>query len=317
MSTSRALALASAAVRWSSFAALGACATASGLSGFSGAPSSGDDAGGVGADDALAGPDGRPVPSDDAAGYVGPNTLLDAAPAPDAANNGTIQDATGGDGTGGAEGAPPDAPAATPALTSTIEVCKLISNTSQSDPTPNQAQTRANLLGADLGIPVDSAGTLYFFFGDSWGYKGIWQPGQSFPDAVGYALDSTSTVTATPDLLCSDLRFLTLSPGSNVRPTVDSSVVADFAAGAMSAPSGGSLSDYVHNPSGGGGTTFPNLPGTFEVPSGGFASGGSAYIFLHDGQLNQRSHDESPIVPGDVVVPCDHRNTQLPDSLPR
>lgn len=47
----------------------------------------------------------------------------------------------------------------------------------------------------------------------------------------------------------------------------------------MTAPSGGSLSDYIHNPSGGGGTTFPNLPGSFEVPSGGFASGGSVYIF--------------------------------------
>jgi hypothetical protein len=268
----RALALTSAAVRWSSFAALGACATVSGLSDFSGAaPSFGDDAGGTGGEDAVAGP----VSPDDA----GPNTLLDTAAASDAATNGTVRDATGGDGMGGAEGAPPDAPSTLPTLTSTSEVCKLISNTSQSDPTPNQTQTRANLLGADLGIPVDSAGTLYLFFGDSWGYKGIWQPGQSFPDAVGYALDSTSVVTATPDLLCSDLRFLTLSPGSSVGPTIDSSVVADFAAGAMTAPSGDALSNYVHNPSGGGGTTFPNLPGTDEVPSGGFASGGSIYIF--------------------------------------
>jgi hypothetical protein len=277
-----ALAFASAVVRCSSVAVLGACATVSGLSDFSGeAFSFGDDAGGIGGQDAVAVavPDGWLAPQDDATADGASDTHSDAAPASDVANDGTVRDAPGGDGTGGAEGASPDARAALPTLTSTNEVCKLISNTSQSDPTPNQAQTRANLLGADLGIPVDSAGTLYLFFGDSWGYKGIWQPGQSFPDAVGHALDSTSAVTATPTLLCSDLRFLALSPSSSVGPTIDSSVVADFAAGAMTAPSGGSLSDYVHNPSGGGGTTFPNLPGSFEVPSGGFASGGAVYIF--------------------------------------
>jgi len=156
----------------------------------------------------------------------------------------------------------------------------LISDTTQDDPTPNGAQTGANLLGTDLGIPVDLSGTLYFFFGDSWGYAGIWQQGQSHPDTVGYAIDSTSAVTATPDLLCSDLRFLTLSPSVSVGPTVNSSVIADFAAAAMTAPAGGSLSTYIHNPSGGDGTqTWPKLPGSFEVPSGAFVSDGSIYVF--------------------------------------
>jgi hypothetical protein len=99
------------------------------------------------------------------------------------------------------------------------------------------------------------------------------------PDAVGYSLDSATAIAAKPDLLCSDLRFLTLSPGSSLGPTIDPSIVADFAAPAMGAPSGQSVTTYVHNPSGDSQNSFPNLPGTSEVPSGAFTYGGAAYVF--------------------------------------
>ena len=166
-----------------------------------------------------------------------------------------------------------------PTLLSQQQVCKLINDAAEGDPTANQTPTLANLVGTDLGIPLEVGSSLYFFFGDSHGYKGIWQPGQSFPDAVGYSLDSATALAAKPGLLCSDLRFLTLSPSASLGPTIDPSIVADFAAAAMSAPSGQSLSTYIHNPSGDSQNSFPYLPGTSEVPSGTFAYGSDAYVF--------------------------------------
>ncbi|HEX8796472.1 MAG TPA: DUF4185 domain-containing protein [Polyangiaceae bacterium] len=172
---------------------------------------------------------------------------------------------------------PPPGARPLPRLTGTSEMCKLINGQSNSDPTANQTQTRANLLGTDLGIPVDHEGTLYFFFGDSQGYKGIWQPGQSLPDAVGFASAPSSTVAAMPQVLCSGLSFLTLPPAQSVGPMQDPSIVADFAAGWMTAPSGQPLSQYIHNPAGNG--AYTQLPGDFEVPSGAFSAAGSIYLF--------------------------------------
>jgi len=159
------------------------------------------------------------------------------------------------------------------------QVCKLINGQAEGDPTANKTPTLANLVGTELGIPVEASGTLYFFFGDSHGYKGIWPLGQSLPDAVGYSLDSATALAASPDLLCSDLRFVTLSPGASLGPTIDPTIVADFAAPAMNSPSGQSVSTFVHNPSGATGNWFPNLPGTSEVPSGAFSYGSDLYVF--------------------------------------
>jgi hypothetical protein len=169
------------------------------------------------------------------------------------------------------------APRPLPTLGTSAQVCKLLSNLNTSDPSPNDVQHKANILGADLGIPVDSAGTLFFFFGDTIGFAGIWGTG-SHPDSVGYATASTSAVVAAPSALCNGLDFLTLPPGSSVGPTVNPAVVADFAGGYMTAPTGHTLGEYIHNPAGGGGTTYPNLPGDFEVPSGAFAYGGAVYL---------------------------------------
>ncbi len=159
-----------------------------------------------------------------------------------------------------------------PVLQSTAEVCKLLSNLDTSDPTANQVQFRANVLGADLGIPVETGDNIFVFFGDTIGFAGIWGAGQSHPDAVGYVRG------ADPTLACANLGILTLPAAQSIGPTVDPRVQADFAGAVMAAPPGGSLGDYIHNPAGGGGTTFPYLPGDFEVPSGAFPFAGRIYI---------------------------------------
>jgi hypothetical protein len=159
-----------------------------------------------------------------------------------------------------------------------VQLCKLLSNRNTSDPTTNDVQHRANVLGADLGIPVVQANRLYLLFGDTIGYAGIWGGGDSHPDAVGHATDDAAMVAAHPELLCSDLRIATLAPQDSTGPHVDPSVQADFAAGFMTAPSGHTLGEYIRNPAGDA-TVFPSLPGDFEVPSGAFAYGDSIYVF--------------------------------------
>src|SRR5690349_4177798 len=84
----------------------------------------------------------------------------------------------------GAADGPADADTrALPVLKSTTERCKLLSNLRAGDPTANDVQHRANVLGADLGIPVAVGGKTYFFFGDTIGFAGIWGGGESHPDS--------------------------------------------------------------------------------------------------------------------------------------
>jgi hypothetical protein len=163
-----------------------------------------------------------------------------------------------------------------PPLTSvtTSQLCKLLSNRFAGDPTANDVQHRANMLGADLGIPVAHGDQLFLMFGDTIGFNTIWPPQESHPDAVGAGGDTATAIAAQPNLLCTDLGILHLSSTLST----DGSVQADFAGGAMAAPTGHDLGEYIHNPAGGT-TTFPYLPGDFEVPSGAFASGDSIYIF--------------------------------------
>jgi hypothetical protein len=211
-----------------------------------------------------------PSTSDDAGSSDAP-----AAPVADAAHaDGTSEDAvttseSGSDGGGDA------APRPTPVPVSADQLCKLESNLKEGDPTSNQVQDRANVLGADLGIPVEHGGTLFLFFGDTVGYQGIWPAGQG-PDSIAYAADPASMVATDPSLLCSDLTFLTLSPQNSIGPTVDPAVQADFAGGYMTPPPGHSISEYVHHPPS---SSFPSIPGVFEVPSGNFDYGDSIYLF--------------------------------------
>jgi hypothetical protein len=170
---------------------------------------------------------------------------------------------------------PPPAPLPIPKLVGSAETCKLISNTKLEDPAANKAQFRANVTGTDLGIPVEHDGTLYFLFGDTVGFRGIWGFGES-PDAVGFSLASPAAVAVDPSVLCTNLRFLTLPVQSSVGPSQDSRIERDFAGVHMTPPAGHAIGEYVHNPAN---TGFPNLPGDFEVPSGAFSYGGSMYVF--------------------------------------
>jgi hypothetical protein len=168
-----------------------------------------------------------------------------------------------------------DAPHIPSGIAST-QLCKLLSNRWAGDPTANDVQHRANILGADLGIPVAYNSNLYLLFGDTIGYSVIWPSSESHPDAVGVAGDTAAAVASQPQLLCNDLGILHLS--STI--ATDPSVHADFAGAFMSPPSGHSLGEYIHNPAGSGSaSTFTNLPGDFEVPSGAFGYGDSIYVF--------------------------------------
>lgn len=164
-------------------------------------------------------------------------------------------------------------------LASTRQLCKLLSDRNMRDPTQNDVQHRANVAGADLGIPVVHDDRFYLMFGDTIGHAGIWPPGESHPDAVGVARDPASAIAAQPALVCTRLEIVTLSPAQSIGPVVDATVAADFAGVAMTAPSGQGLGEYIKNPAGGGAQTFPHLPGDFEVPSGAFAHGDSIYVF--------------------------------------
>jgi hypothetical protein len=168
------------------------------------------------------------------------------------------------------------APPAPVTLGPSSQLCKLLSNRNSSDPTPNDVQHRSNILGADLGIPVVHDDKLFVMFGDTIGFAGIWGGSESHPDSVGYGTDSALAIASQPNLLCTNLRMLSLPASQSIGPSVNTAVQADFAGVYMSPPSGHAITEYIHNPSGG---SFANLPGDFEVPSGAFSYGDSIYIF--------------------------------------
>ena len=68
------------------------------------------------------------------------------------------------------------------------ELCKLISNRNQDDPTANDTHHRFNLRGTDLGIPVAHGNDVFFFFGDSAGAAGIWPLGAAIAARRGRLL---------------------------------------------------------------------------------------------------------------------------------
>jgi hypothetical protein len=165
-------------------------------------------------------------------------------------------------------------PGYTPGLEDLAFRCKLISDRNLDNPTANDTHGRANLRGTDLGIPLEHAGELYFFFGDTAGAQVIWPLGpESLPDAVGYSALGAAAVAEDPLTLCSQLRFLTTGGASGTAQ-------GDFAGAHMTPPAGRSITEFIHNPSGPRGqNAFPNLPGDFEVPSGAFSHGGAIYLF--------------------------------------
>lgn len=166
------------------------------------------------------------------------------------------------------------APLPAPVVRGVDEKCKLINNTGVDDPTANNLHFKTNLAATDLGIPVEHDGTVYFFFGDSIGFKGIWDFGESQPDAVGFA--NAADLARDPGTLCSQMNFLHVASNA-IGPQRDARIQTDWAAVSMTAPAGHTLGEFIHNPAGHG--KYPNLPGDFEVPSGAFSANGSIYVF--------------------------------------
>ena len=240
-------------------------ATASASSGVGGASASSGVGGasassGVGGASASSGVGGASASS----GVGGASNAMSAATGAGGAGGTT----SGGGGAGGAGGA--QIPVAS--LVSRTFHCKLLSGAFLEDPTPNHVQTRFNLKGSDLGVPVASGASLYLFFGDTVGYKGIWDWGED-PDSVAHL--PLADVSTDPTKLCTNLDFLVTPDDPSVAHGLDSAILRDFAGAWMSPPPGASIGDFIAQPAG----PFSHMPGTFEVPTGGLDVGGKIELF--------------------------------------
>jgi hypothetical protein len=150
--------------------------------------------------------------------------------------------------------------------------CKLINGTSVEDPSANHLHTRFNLRATDLGIPLVIGPSLHLFFGDTHGYREIWAIGED-PDSV--ALVDAEAAAADPSVMCTELSFYATADVPSVAADTDPTVQRDFAVGWMSPPPGEDIGAYVgHHPA-----PFPNIPGSFEVPTGALAIGDDVYTF--------------------------------------
>lgn len=150
--------------------------------------------------------------------------------------------------------------------------CKLVSDTGLDDPTANQTHTRFNLRGTDLGISIAVGDRLLVLFGDTVGYRVIWDFGED-PDAV--ATIDAAAVRADPSALCDGLTFLVTPDVPSVAAGVDPAIERDFAGATMTPPDGQTVGDYIAQPAG----PFDFMPGTFEVPTGALADGDDVWIF--------------------------------------
>ncbi len=181
------------------------------------------------------------------------------------------EDDGGVDTTAGTTGEPSiDAWSAT--LVDRAFACELISGDSLEDPTDNATHTRFNLMGTDLGVPVVIGDTLHLFFGDTVGWREIWDFGED-PDAV--ASIALADVQADPTALCRDLEFAVTPDIPSVAADTEPSIERDFAGAWMNPPRGHDIAEFIAQPAG----PFANMPGTFEVPTGGLADGSTAILF--------------------------------------
>ncbi|MGH1347259.1 MAG: DUF4185 domain-containing protein [Nannocystales bacterium] len=172
----------------------------------------------------------------------------------------------------GSTGGPPPVVSWSPAVLDYQLRCKLISGADIEDPTANDTHHRANLRGTDLGIPLVVDDQLLLFFGDTQGYRTIWMPGED-PDTVGRV--DAAQAREDPGVLCDSLEFLLTADDPSVAAASDPSILRDFAASTMLVPPGEVLSDYI----GDSPPPFPNIPGTFEVPTGALRIGDDVYTW--------------------------------------
>jgi hypothetical protein len=208
--------------------------------------------------------------SDDGEATVGPADDDTASTAATTAADGTGDPTTGTSGPEPTGGEP--APAWVPSFVDRTFLCKIVSDTELGDPTENALHTRFNLTGTDLGVPVAVGDALHLLFGDSVGHRVIWPFGED-PDAVGRI--PLATVQADPTTLCRELELYVTHDVPSVAAGVDPAIERDFAGAFMLPPPGEAIGDYIADPAG----PFPNMPGTFEVPSGALVSDGALYLF--------------------------------------
>lgn len=187
--------------------------------------------------------------------------------APDASN--ASGPATTTTSSGGGGGGPDVAPALSPIDRSLV--CKLISDETIDDPTANATHTRFNLRGTDLGVPLVIGDDLHLFFGDTVGYREIWDFGED-PDAVARI---PMALAADVTRLCDSIDVHVTTDIPSVAADTDPSILRDFAGAFMSPPPGVPIETFIAQPPPG----FPNIPGTFEVPTGALAQGSAAYLF--------------------------------------
>ena len=200
---------------------------------------------------------------------VGSGVVTDEGSTSDPASSGPGDD--GVDTSASTTGEPsPDAWSAT--LVDRAFLCKVISDASLEDPTDNATHTRFNLMGTDLGVPVVVGDTLHLFFGDTVGWREIWDFGED-PDAV--ASIALADVQADPTALCRDLEFAVTADVPSVAADTEPSIERDFAGAWMNPPPGHDIAEFIAQPAG----PFANMPGTFEVPAGGLADGDAAILF--------------------------------------
>ncbi|MBL8942264.1 MAG: DUF4185 domain-containing protein [Myxococcales bacterium] len=186
-------------------------------------------------------------------------------------SSGAATDATTGDPADSSTGEPPPT-TWTPAFVSRSLVCKLVSSTGIDAPTDNHTHTRFNLRGTDLGVPALLGDRLLLFFGDTVGYRGIWDFGED-PDAVGWI--AAADVQADPAALCDGLSFYVTPDVPSVAAGIDPAIERDFAGASMTAPPGEAIGDYIAQGAG----PFDFMPGTFEVPTGALADDEGVWLF--------------------------------------
>jgi hypothetical protein len=144
----------------------------------------------------------------------------------------------------------------------------------------NNLPIQANLRGTDLGITQYVGDYRNIYFGDTIGNKGIW-PFAYDPDSIGVV----SGFAKNRDVyrLCSETKMVRTAP-PGIGASIDPHIQGDFA---------GPYVDAFINSSDGkplicgirearrpdGSYLFPNIPGSFEVPTGAFELGAEVYTY--------------------------------------
>ena len=158
----------------------------------------------------------------------------------------------------------------------TTFVCELISGDEPDDESLNRTQTRFNLAATDRGAPAIIGDDLHLFFGDSHGWRAIWEVGED-PESVGRV--PLADARRHLNTLCSELDVYVTEDVPSVAADIEPSILRDFEGAYLHAPEGESIRDYVDRPVAFFETATSSFAGTAEVPSGALGDETGAYVF--------------------------------------